>query len=100
DVVIRTASASEGWIEFRVTDSGCGLDDEAKDKVFRAFFSTKGTKGTGLGLMITRKIVREHGGEIEVDSERGKGAIFTLRLPARGAKSSSIQAEASLPSND
>ncbi|MFZ2448038.1 MAG: response regulator [Syntrophobacteraceae bacterium] len=83
EVVIRTACTQGGGIEYQVIDSGCGLDGETKDKIFRSFFSTKGTRGTGLGLMITQKIVREHGGEIRVESEKGRGAKFTIRLPAR-----------------
>lgn len=85
EVILRTSGAEDGWIEYRVIDSGCGLDKDVKEKVFKSFFSTKGTRGTGLGLMITRKAVHEHGGEILVDSEKGKGAAFTIRLPAKGS---------------
>lgn len=85
EVVIRTAIADHGRIEYQVVDSGIGLDEEIREKIFRSFFSTKGTRGTGLGLMITQKVVREHGGEISVESERGKGSKFTIRLPVRQA---------------
>ena len=85
-VVVLRSSKANGWaVEYRVTDTGCGMDEETREKIFRTFFSTKGTKGTGLGLMITRKIIREHGGEIDLDSEKGKGTGFTLRLPERSA---------------
>ncbi len=66
---------------FRVSDNGCGMDYEVKQKVFTTFFTTKGLGGTGLGLLMTRKIVQEHGGTIELDSEPGVGTTFTIRLP-------------------
>jgi signal transduction histidine kinase len=85
EVVIRTARAEGGGIEYQVIDSGCGMDKDIKDKIFRSFFSTKGTRGTGLGLMITQKIVREHGGEMSFESEKGEGSKFIIRLPARNS---------------
>jgi len=82
-VVIRTTRAA-GWaVEYRVTDNGCGMDNERKGRIFSNFFSTKGTRGTGLGLMITKKIVTEHGGVVEVESEKGVGTTFVIRLPEK-----------------
>ena len=52
-----------------------------RKKLFTSFFSTKGHRGTGLGLLVTRKAVEEHRGTIEVISEEGQGTVFTLRLP-------------------
>jgi signal transduction histidine kinase len=81
EVTVRSCQAA-GWaVEYQVEDNGCGMDEETQSKLFQRFFSTKGTKGTGLGLMITRKIVNEHGGTIEVDSEPGRGTRFSIRLP-------------------
>jgi signal transduction histidine kinase len=68
-----------------VTDNGPGLDQEAKDHIFKEFFSTKGAAGTGLGLMVTRKIAEEHQGRVDFESEPGQGAVFRLSLPAKGA---------------
>ncbi len=82
--VVLESVAKEGWaVEYRVRDTGCGMDPETLRQVFRGFFSTKGSKGTGLGLMVTEKIVREHGGTIRVESDPGKGTLFTVRLPHR-----------------
>jgi signal transduction histidine kinase len=82
-VVIRSLSV-DGWaVEYQVADNGCGMDAETRDQVFNNFFSTKGSKGTGLGLMITRKVITEHGGTIELVSEKGKGSTFSIKLPKR-----------------
>ena len=66
-----------------VADNGCGISEENRTKLFQAFFSTKGSKGTGLGLAVTKKIITEHGGEIEVESEVDKGTKFLIKLPLR-----------------
>ena len=82
--VILKSRAANGWaVEYEVKDTGCGMDEEKKEKVFRSFFSTKGSKGTGLGLMITEKIVREHGGEVSLETQPGKGTTFIVRLPPK-----------------
>ncbi len=74
----------QGWgVRFQVEDNGTGIDEETREKLFRDFFTTKGYKGTGLGLPVTEKIVREHGGELKVDSEPGRGTTFSLLLPER-----------------
>ena len=67
-----------------MVDNGCGMDEETRSKIFHTFFSTKGSRGTGLGLMITKKIVDEHGGLVEVESEKAKGTKLFIRLPERG----------------
>ena len=64
-----------------MTDNGVGMSEEVKNKLFSSFFSTKGHRGTGLGLMNTRKMAEEHHGTIEVVSASGKGTVFTVRLP-------------------
>ena len=70
-------------IIFEVTDNGCGMDSEVIQRLFTTFFTTKGGKGTGLGLLTTRKIVQEHGGRIEVDSRVNKGSNFSIILPRK-----------------
>jgi PAS domain S-box-containing protein len=64
-----------------VEDNGMGMDQETREKIFSLFFSSKGIKGTGLGLFISNKIVDKHGGSIGVDSEPGRGTRFEIRLP-------------------
>ncbi len=66
---------------FEVTDNGIGMDAEVKQKVFTTFFTTKGGKGTGLGLLTTRKIIQEHGGRLDFESVPNQGSTFRITLP-------------------
>ena len=66
-----------------VADNGTGIPPDEIDKIFEVFASTKGSRGTGLGLPVSRKIIREHGGSIRIASEVGKGSTFTVELPMR-----------------
>jgi len=71
----------QGALVFKVADDGCGMDYEVKQKVFTNFFSTKGSgRGTGLGLLTTRKIVQEHGGKVSFESTEGVGSVFQLEF--------------------
>jgi histidine kinase len=79
-VTVRTREEGEDLV-FEVADNGCGMDQEVKNKVFTTFFTTKGGKGTGLGLLTTRKIVQEHGGRMEMESTADRGSVFRIRLP-------------------
>ncbi len=82
-VILKTLK-TDGWaVEYQIIDNGCGMDKETKSKIFEQFFSTKGSGGTGLGLMITQKIVHEHKGFIGCESEKGKGTRFFIRLPEK-----------------
>ncbi|MBW2218480.1 MAG: PAS domain-containing protein [Deltaproteobacteria bacterium] len=78
-VWVRTLE-KDGTIIYEVIDDGCGMDYEVKQKVFTNFFTTKGLGGTGLGLLMTKKIVQEHGGRIDLESEPGKGTTFRILL--------------------
>ncbi len=68
-------------MEYQVEDTGCGMSADVKKKIFQSFFSTKGTEGTGIGLMITKKIIDEHKGEITAESKVGVGSTFVIRIP-------------------
>jgi signal transduction histidine kinase len=72
-----------GWVRILVLDNGVGIPPEQLADIFKPFVSTKGSKGTGLGLAVSRKILREHGGDILVQSQPGKTTMFTLRLPLK-----------------
>ncbi|MHC4471597.1 MAG: PAS domain-containing protein [Planctomycetota bacterium] len=71
----------DGALVFSVEDEGCGMGQDVRRLVFTNFFTTKGSGGTGLGLLLTRKIVQEHGGRIELESEPSRGSVFRVRLP-------------------
>jgi PAS domain S-box-containing protein len=81
-VTVRTFE-EYNTIIYEVADNGCGMDYEVKRKVFTTFFTTKGLGGSGLGLLMTKKIVHEHGGTIDLKSKSGKGTTFSIRLPRR-----------------
>jgi PAS domain S-box-containing protein len=73
-----------GWgVRFKVTDNGIGMDKAAQQRVFTDFFTTKGYKGTGLGLPVTQKIVKEHGGKLSFSSLPGQGTSFSILLPEK-----------------
>jgi signal transduction histidine kinase/CheY-like chemotaxis protein len=78
---IRTWADSHG-IHCEVADSGVGIPADLRHRVFEPFFTTKGERGTGLGLSIVSGIVTRHGGAIDLRSEAGQGAVFTITLPA------------------
>jgi len=80
-VVVRTASTPDRRIRFEVEDNGAGMSEEVQQRLFTSFFSTKGARGTGLGLLVTRKLIEAHRGTIEVASELGRGTRFTFYLP-------------------
>ena len=80
-VTLRTKKTSGWGVEYQVLDNGCGMNPEIKENIFKRFFSTKGSDGTGIGLMITQKIVKEHKGLIEVESEEGVGSKFVIKIP-------------------
>jgi PAS domain S-box-containing protein len=76
---IRTGSDAD-WVNITFADTGGGMTQEAMARVFEPYFTTK-KGGSGLGLMITQRIVRAHGGEVVLESDPGKGLRLTLRLP-------------------
>ncbi len=84
---VAAGEADEPQAVVRVTDTGMGIPANMRDKIFERFFRvdksrSKETGGTGLGLAIVKHAVMYHKGTIEVESEEGKGTIFTVRIPA------------------
>ena len=71
-------------VEISVSDTGAGIPPESLERIFRPFFTTK-RGGTGLGLSLCRRIIRQHGGTLTVESKLGKGSRFIIRLPMREA---------------
>ena len=70
------------WIAISVSDTGCGMNDEVRKRIFEPFYTTKPVgQGTGLGLSLSYSIVQKHGGRIEVESSPGTGTKFTVHLP-------------------
>ncbi|GLI34110.1 ATP-binding protein [Desulforhabdus amnigena] len=84
DTVTITSSLSNdrGSVEIEVRDRGKGISSELLPYVFDPFFTTKGADGTGLGLFVSYGIIKNHGGNLMVSSELGKGTCFTIQLPA------------------
>ncbi len=82
DLKISSSLAEKGFIRISVQDTGYGIPPENMDKLFTPFFSTKdAVKGVGLGLAVSYGIIERHSGRIEVQSEVGKGSVFTVYLP-------------------
>ena len=82
-ITVALSEAGDGRVMLSVTDSGKGMTEEQKQAIFTPYFTTK-ADGTGLGLAVVQNIVEQHGGTIQVTSAPGKGATFTLYLPANG----------------
>lgn len=79
--IILRVLEQDNTIIYEVSDNGCGMDYEVKKKVFTTFFTTKGLGGTGLGLLMTKKIVQQHGGQVEFESVLDQGSTFKITLP-------------------
>jgi signal transduction histidine kinase len=79
--VTTERSADSAWALVVVADNGVGIAPEQMPDLFKPFVSSKGSRGTGLGLAVSRKTAREHGGDITVQSTPDVGSVFTLKLP-------------------
>jgi len=81
--VVFSLRRKKDRLEFDILDNGIGMDPATQEKLFTPFFSSKGDKGTGLGLFIANKIVEQHGGRIDVTSAPGRGSLFRVIIPKR-----------------
>jgi signal transduction histidine kinase len=80
-LIIRT-SRENNKVLIHIQDTGVGIPEEIRNRIFEAFFTTKQkVKGVGLGLSVCYGIIKDHGGEIKVESEEGIGTTFTISLP-------------------
>jgi len=82
---------ADAFITITFADTGGGIAAENMSKIFEPYFTTK-SSGTGLGLLIVRRIVREHGGDIELMSDEGQGLVLTIRLPLRDRRARMLEA--------
>jgi two-component system, cell cycle sensor histidine kinase and response regulator CckA len=81
DVVIQDDGEGATYVAITVTDSGCGMDENTRADAFKPFFTTKGERGTGLGLVIVDQIVARAGGRVTLDSAPGRGTTVRMHLP-------------------
>ena len=86
-VVATTWDEEDSTARIAVADNGAGIEEADLDSIFQVFASTKGSRGTGLGLPVSQKIVREHGGKIVVTSCPGQGSRFVIELPMKRSES-------------
>jgi PAS domain S-box-containing protein len=101
-ITMRIGPAGPGEVQVEVIDTGEGIPAENRERIFLPFFTTKEYgRGTGLGLSIVARIVHEHGGRIEMDSEAGRGTRFLLTFPepAYGLGRTTAASTASVPEN-
>ena len=84
-VTISIDTTANGILRYRVLDTCCGMDEKTRRQLFKRFFTTKGDRGTGIGLMLTRTIVHRHKGTLAVASTPGQGSCFTIQLPIQPA---------------
>ncbi len=85
-VILRVRRSDDrGGVVLEVADDGPGMTDEVRRRAQEPYFTTRGEGGTGLGLAVVQGIAREHGGDVEIDSEPGRGTTVRVRLPAAEA---------------
>ena len=80
-VTVKSYRDKNNYFCFEVEDNGCGMDKDIQKQLFDPMFSSKGGKGTGLGLLVTSKLIEEHKGMIETKTSPGSGSTFTIKLP-------------------
>ena len=82
-ITLRCRQDTDGATVLEVADDGAGIPEGLNNKVFEDFFSSKGTEGTGIGLLVVQKVAEEHGGKVTLSSTPGRGTTFTVTLPPR-----------------
>jgi PAS domain S-box-containing protein len=85
-IVLRCQQNGDGSTVLEVEDDGAGIPEDMNNKVFEDFFSSKGSEGTGIGLLVVQKVAEEHGGKVAFSSKPGRGTKFTITIPPRELK--------------
>jgi two-component system nitrogen regulation sensor histidine kinase NtrY len=88
--VVINYDSSAGAVHLEISDDGCGIDPEVRERIFEPYFSTK-KEGTGLGLAIVNAIVTDHHGYIRVRPNEPRGTRFTIEFPVRGGQAAIIE---------
>jgi PAS domain S-box-containing protein len=84
-ITLRCRRHDDHSVDLEVEDNGSGIPDDMNNRVFEDFFSTKGSEGTGIGLLVVQKVAQEHGGTVTFTSRPGEGTTFTVTLPTSGS---------------
>jgi len=79
--IVFSIKSDQKNVIIEIQDDGIGMDGDTMEKIFNLFYSSKGGKGTGFGLFISNNIIKQHGGTINVNSAKGKGAHFSIKIP-------------------
>ena len=90
---VRARLADDAGLILEVADSGMGIAPDVQRKILATFYTSKGLRGTGLGLLLTKRTVEEHGGRIGFTSTPGQGTVFRIELPAETASPAWTDAE-------
>ena len=88
-ITLRCRRDSEGSTILEVEDDGAGIPDGMNNKVFEDYFSSKGTEGTGIGLLVVQTVAEGHGGTVAFKSSPGQGTTFTVTFPHAASESES-----------
>jgi signal transduction histidine kinase len=86
EVIVEAGMSSDGGVMFVVRDNGMGMSKEHQAKALSVCFTTKGIRGTGLGLLLCKKTAQEHGGTMDFISTPGQGTEFRIAIPSRGSR--------------
>jgi len=81
---VSKSKKGQNWILITVSDTGQGIPKRELDRIFHPFFTTKGSKGTGLGLAVCQRVMDDHGGKIEIESCEGSGTTCAIHMPMKG----------------
>ncbi|MCG6950387.1 MAG: PAS domain S-box protein [Acidobacteria bacterium] len=85
-ITMRCRTNGDGSTILQVADDGPGISEDVNARVFEDFFSTKGSEGTGIGLLVAQKVAEDHGGKVTFSSKPGSGTTFTVTIPAAASR--------------